>query len=143
MLTLARKQRKTALKSYRFSSTFASVDFREKQRFCVCLENEPVLYDQAELGSIRQILNTNSLPYCTTSLLKFTSYDSVIISYLSVKHWLMLLKRGVTLDVGGFIFPTSTTFFFYHLASLLFGWEQLNAATTHCRTLWTAELLTS
>lgn len=95
MLTLAREQRKTALKLHRFSSTFGSVDFRENLRFCACLENEPVSYDQAELGSIRQ----NSLLYCTTSFLKFTSYDSVIISYLSAKYWLTLSKRSVTLDV--------------------------------------------
>ena len=50
MMTLAREQRKTALKSHRFSSTFSSVDSREKQRFCAHSENEPVWYDEAELG---------------------------------------------------------------------------------------------
>lgn len=55
MMTLAKEQRKTALKSHRFSSTFSCVNSREKQRFYACSENELVWYERESRadGSMR------------------------------------------------------------------------------------------
>lgn len=45
-MTLAREQRKTALKSQRFRGTFSYVDSREKHRFRVHSENETFGHDE-------------------------------------------------------------------------------------------------
>lgn len=80
-MTLAREQRKTALKSHRFSSTFSSVDSREKHRFYVHSENEPAWYDEAELRdqldkfSKQTYIVCNTLNYCTSGWVElYTSY---------------------------------------------------------------------
>lgn len=142
-MTLAREQRKTALKSHRFSSTFSSVDSGEKQRFWAHSENEPVWYDEAQLRdqldkfSKQTYIACNTLHYCASSWTPHWKTNAqFIFFYANISTFL----KSHTLNVRLIFLSPEPPFSSFPSLSC---WEQLNAATTNCRTLWNSELLTS